>query len=157
MSLKLAFAAVLRALRSREGMTQEDLHATSSRQYFGELEQGKSSITLDKLQVIAPALGLSPATIVALTVAIDEGLDVEQVLQRITEELRAVETSGGLAKARAQIENGELVPRPNGLSINVDLLRSVLECKALGMSQKDTASKLGMSTATVNRYWKRDH
>lgn len=156
MSLKVPFAAVLRVLRSREGLTQEDLHAKSSRQYFGELEQGKSSVTLDKLQALSSAFRLSPATIVALTMAVDADLDVESVLQQIADELRAVEVAGGLTEAKSQIRNGALVSRPTGVSVNRELLDRVLECKAKGMTQKDTAVHLGMSKATVNRYWKRD-
>ena len=156
MSLKVPFAAVLRILRGWKGLTQEGFPEKSSRQYLGGLEQGKSSITVDKLYALSQAMGLSPATILALTMAIEGDQDVEVVLQRIAEELRAFENSGGLAEAKAQIEHGLLVGRPAGIAVNAELLKNVLQCKAKGMTQKETSLELGVSKVTVHRYWKHD-
>lgn len=63
--------------------------------------------------------------------------------------------AGGLSEAKAQIRSGELAAKPAGVPVNAELLRGVLECKAKGMTQNDTAMQLGMSKATAHRYWKR--
>lgn len=59
MSLKKAFAAVLKAMRNSRGLTQKHLSDASSRTYLSELERGQSSLTLDKLQALSQTLGKS--------------------------------------------------------------------------------------------------
>lgn len=54
-------------------------------------------------------------------------------------------TQEGLAKAKA---NGKKLGRPNAVSTE-----RILECKKDGLSQSMAAKKLGISLATVKRYW----
>jgi len=61
------FGQVIRAHRTEAGMTQEalaaacDLHAV----YISMLERGQRHPTLDKVFMIARALGLAPAALIA--------------------------------------------------------------------------------------------
>lgn len=155
MSLKVPLAAVLRALRAAKRLPQEALpDEGSARQYIGDLEHGKSSVTLDKLQKLSDSLGLSPATVVAATMAVKDGGGIEPILARLTEELNALQASGQLTQALAQVVDGKLVDRPRGTTVNADLVAQVLACKAQGMTQAETATELQVNKVTVHRYWK---
>ncbi|RRV10589.1 XRE family transcriptional regulator [Pseudomonas sp. v388] len=155
MSLKVPLAAVLRALRAAKRLPQEALpDEGSARQYIGDLEHGKSSLTLDKLEKLSESLGLSPATVVAATMVVKDGGSIETILARLSEELNAIQASGQLEQALSQVVDGKLVDRPRGTSINADLLAKVLDCKAKGMTQAETASELQVNKVTVHRYWK---
>jgi len=44
MTLKIAFAAVLKAMRAGKGLTQRNLTEVSSRTYVSKLEQAQSSL-----------------------------------------------------------------------------------------------------------------
>lgn len=68
MTLKASFAKVLRALRAKRNISQREFADTTSRTYLSKLEAGKSSITLDKLQQLSDRLGLSPLTLLTLTI-----------------------------------------------------------------------------------------
>jgi len=72
-------------------------------------------------------------------------------------QLDRFEASGGLDQLNSEIEDGELVSRPPlGRQIDLQRLENLLRCKAQGMSQKDTATMLGISKQTVHKLWKRD-
>ena len=82
--------------------------------------------------------------------------EAEDVYRRFVAEDVKLLHSGGLAEAKAQIEHGLLVGRPAGIAVNAELLKNVLQCKAKGMTQKETSLELGVSKVTVHRYWKHD-
>lgn len=76
MTLKCSFANVLRAVRNKK-VTQSDF-ANTSRTYLSKLEQGKSSITLDKLAQISIRLDLNPMTLFILTLSENSGEPVPE-------------------------------------------------------------------------------
>ena len=55
-----ALGDAIRATRSEQGYTQESFarHAGMDRSYFGAIERGEFSITIDMLTTIAAGLGL---------------------------------------------------------------------------------------------------
>ncbi|WJM96190.1 helix-turn-helix domain-containing protein [Pseudomonas defluvii] len=156
MDIKLAFAAALRAMRGTKGLTQEMVARSTSRPYVGRLEKGDSAPTLDKLQALSNALDVSPLTILALTLATQDEQPVSALVSRLKQELAQFEKSGGMEVLQAQIVNGELIPRPTGVPTDTDKLANVLQHKAAGFTQKETADRLGISTSTVHDMWKRD-
>lgn len=60
-SLVRTFARNLRATRLRQGLTQEELadRASLHRTYVGSVERGERNVTLDSLDRIAKALGVT--------------------------------------------------------------------------------------------------
>lgn len=96
MSLKTSFASVLKAVRQKRNVTQNDFADTASRTYLSKLELGKSSITLDKLDQISRRLDLSPLTILALTLSEDAKEPVNALLSRVQAELAALQKDGGM-------------------------------------------------------------
>lgn len=155
MTLKLPFAAVLRSIRSKRGITQESLSEAGSRTYLGALERGESSISLDKLQVLSQTLGISPLTLIALTLTIHDEQPIESIVERLSTELDAFVRTGGLEELKAQIADGVLISRKAGKLVDPQKLMEVHQCKANGLSQKETAVRLGLSTSTVHDLWKR--
>jgi transcriptional regulator with XRE-family HTH domain len=155
MTLKLPFAAVLRAIRSKRGITQESLSEAGSRTYLGALERGESSISLDKLQVLSQTLQLSPLTLIALTLSTLDEQPIGPIVERLSAELEEFERIGGLEELKAQIADGILVSRKAGKLVDTQRLMAVHQCKADGLSQKETAVRLGLSKSTVHDLWKR--
>lgn len=156
MNLKLAIGAVLRTLRSKAKRTRESLADAGSTTYLGRLEDGKSGISVDKLELISDTFGMSPVTVLTLAVATSQAKTIQEVLAQARTELDAFEASGALAELGDQIKDGELVARRPGKPIDHQRLKNVLKCKSEGMSQKLTAETLGISKQTVHKLWSRD-
>lgn len=96
MSLKTSFASVLKALRQKRNVTQNDFADTASRTYLSKLELGKSSITLDKLDQLSRRLDLSALTILTLTLSEDAKEPVNALLSRVQAELADLQKDGGM-------------------------------------------------------------
>lgn len=71
MTLKNAFAAVLKAMRAGKGLTQRNLAEVSSRTYVSKLERAQSSPTLEMITALSGPLRVSPMTLVAITLPAD--------------------------------------------------------------------------------------
>lgn len=156
MTLKLAVAAVLRALREQERRTQESLMGASDRRYVNKLEHGAYNLSLEKLRSICLDIGVSPLTFLTLTLAIADGESVSDVLARAKSELDDFESIGGLHELERQLSDGVLVTRRPGKRPDPQRLKDVLRCKGEGMTQKATAELLGIPKQTVHDLWKRD-
>lgn len=63
MELKQALAQALRSVRTRRGLTQEDLGDVSSRTYISTLERGLKSPTLEKLVELAVRMDVHPLSL----------------------------------------------------------------------------------------------
>lgn len=156
MPLKLAFAAVLRVLRSRKGLSQEGLSEAGTRTYLAQLEMGKSGITLDKLDLLSKALDTSPLTMLALTLAIRQNEPIEFVLSRLTAELSEHQQTGLMEELKAQLQEDALVARKPGKPVDENRLRQVHQHKTEGLTQKQIAEKLGLSKQSVHDLWHRE-
>ncbi|HDS0927193.1 MULTISPECIES: helix-turn-helix domain-containing protein [Pseudomonas] len=100
MSLKSAFASVLRALRTTRNMSQRGFAEVSSRTYLSKLETGKSSITLDKLEQLSQHLDLSPLTLLTLTLSESSGESVGELIRKLESELSSLHQGDGLTGLR---------------------------------------------------------
>ncbi|WP_350297518.1 helix-turn-helix domain-containing protein [Pseudomonas putida] len=103
MTLKTSFANVLRALRSKRNITQRDFADTTSRTYLSKLELGKSSITLDKLEQVSERLGLSPLTLLTLTLSEDSGQPAKDLISKLSAELADLQRDGGLTGLKISV------------------------------------------------------
>jgi len=94
--MRRAFAKALRTTRKNRKLTQEDLAAVSSRTYLSSLERGRQSPTLDKIALLAGALGIHPLTLLTLAcLYFDRRHGIEALLARVRSEieLRELEKS----------------------------------------------------------------
>lgn len=116
MWLKIAFAAVLKAMRSSRGLTQEHLSNASSRTYLSKLERAQSSLTLDKLEAISRTLELSPLTLVAITLGTESRTPLRNLLSRLETELLDLRSSGVLKDLdiafEAEAQKPKMMARP---------------------------------------------
>lgn len=105
MSLKTAFAAVLKAMRGARGLSQKNLAEVSSRTYVSKLERAQSSPTLEMMHTLSPPLKLSPLTLVAITIATETGESIRSLINRIEDEANELARSGVLKQL--QIPEGD--------------------------------------------------
>lgn len=94
MSLKIAFAGVLKAMRAGKGLTQRNLAEVSSRTYVSKLERAQSSPTLEMITALSGTLGVNPLTLVAITLCAESGQSVNALLRRTQEELADLAQAG---------------------------------------------------------------
>lgn len=67
--LQVAFGATIRQLREELGLSQEKLaqRARVSRNFWGSVERGESSVSMDVAERFAKALGLSLSELIHLS------------------------------------------------------------------------------------------
>lgn len=86
MELKSAFGKVLQWMRVKQKLTQEDFATVSSRTYISTLERGRYVPTIEKLDTIAPVLGVHPVTLLVGSYALKENRSVAELLNQIAQE-----------------------------------------------------------------------
>lgn len=150
MSLRYSFAAVLQLLRIRKGLSQAGMSVCVDQRTVSKVELAKSSVSVDTSYALAAALGVSPTTLLALTMASYDKSSPRKTLLASLAEIEAL----GLADA----------PLPTGpqtaTRLNVSEARkrwvAVQELKAAGVSQAEASRQLGFPESTVRRLWRQD-
>lgn len=84
MERKVAFGLALRKTRMDKGLAQEAL--APSQAYVSEVEAGKKSPSIEKVEDLAIALGVHPVTLFARSF-LEEGGDLTDLMRRIQTEL----------------------------------------------------------------------
>lgn len=118
MSLKTAFAAVLKTMRAGKGLTQRNLAEVSSRTYVSKLERGQSSPTLEMIMALSGPLSVNPLTLVAITLSAESGQSVDALLCRTKAELTDLAHDGVLKNLTLSSDDELLPPRPSVKSSN---------------------------------------
>lgn len=88
MELKEAFGVALRQARLEKGLAQEAL--APSQAYVSEVENGRKSPSIEKVDELASVLGIHPVTLFARSYLVDGG-DLTDLLNRVTQELHELE------------------------------------------------------------------
>ncbi|MNG17956.1 hypothetical protein D3C84_1019800 [compost metagenome] len=71
--------------------------------------------------------------------------------------MKKLEALGVLSSLPSHFESNELVTGKAGKRpIPTERVQAVLDCKAEGMTQKQTSLKLGMAASTVHKIWHSD-
>lgn len=153
--LKPALAAVVRAVRGNLGFTQENLAHAASRTYLSKIENAESSPTIDKFVELAEALGMSPLAFMALILSTCNKTPSSTLLAKAAAELEGLQERVSDADIATHLAGFDLVKRPAARPVNLTKLKSVLECKEIGLSKAETARRLGMSRSTVGFLWER--
>lgn len=155
MHLKIALAGTLRALRLNKRIRYEKLSDASAKSKISALERGETSITLEKFDSLAEALGMDPLALLALCMSARLGTPYPDLMKKAQEQLRAFEANGGMELLAEQFADGALIQRTRGKPQNPESLDAVRRLKATGMTQAQIAQELGLSPSLVNRHWKR--
>ncbi|MGF7116476.1 transcriptional regulator with XRE-family HTH domain [Pseudomonas laurylsulfatiphila] len=88
MELKEAFGIALRQARLEKGLAQEAL--APSQAYVSEVENGRKSPSIEKIDELASVLGIHPVTLFARSYLVDGG-DLTDLLKRVTQELHELQ------------------------------------------------------------------
>jgi transcriptional regulator with XRE-family HTH domain len=96
MSLKKAFASVLKAMRATRTLSQKNLAEVSSRTYISKLERGQCSPTLEMITSLSSPLRVSPLTLIALTIGAESGQSIKTLVSRLESELTELASAGVL-------------------------------------------------------------
>lgn len=155
MPMKRAFAVTLRALRKAKGMSQDEFSEAMGRHYTSWLENGNSSVTLDKLIGIAAVLKIEPLVMIALCESVRKGQSIQETMKGALAETDLLDQSGLLEAFQNEVDRAQST---QGLSN--ESRQKVIEVKIeallrTGLDQKDIAKNLDLSTATVSRYCKK--
>ena len=113
MSLKAAFATVLKTMRISRGLTHKDMAVASSRGYMLKLEHGRSSPTVEKLTAIGDAMGLSPLTLFTLTLSVESGQPIDTLVQRLKADVADLEANGALSGLVASSATPICITKPS--------------------------------------------
>lgn len=114
MSLKPAFASVLKAMRGIRGLSQKKLAEVSSRTYISKLERGQCSPTLEMITALSMPLSISPLTLVALTIGRESGQSITSLVSRLEGELTQLASAGVLGDLHIPFES--MRPEKSNLS-----------------------------------------
>ncbi|MFY1664523.1 helix-turn-helix domain-containing protein [Pseudomonas sp. Pseu.R1] len=148
-------AANVRAVRAKRGVTQEGLAEVSVQKAVSQLEQAKVKVSLEKLQLLATALDFDLVALVALCVSLERGENPEDSLKQAAQVLESFRAEGGMDILALHYQTGNLTKRSRGKPANLANLKKVLDLKAEGLSQAETARRLGLTSAAVSRYWRK--
>ncbi|MFJ4452632.1 helix-turn-helix domain-containing protein [Pseudomonas sp. NPDC089392] len=96
MELRSAFGKVLQWMRVKQKLTQEDFATVSSRTYISTLERGRYVPTIEKLDTIAPVLGVHPVTLLVGSYALKENRSVAELLNQISQEAERMDLANAL-------------------------------------------------------------
>jgi len=149
MSLSEAFAVVIRALRQKSGMSQDDL-SLLDRSYLSRVERGKGNVSIEMLLKISKMLDAEPTVLMLLTTSLlsEEATDV--ALGRISGKLETLKETGVIEL----ISSGGR-PRQHGRPSNLaarERLKLAPQLKQKGLSNSEIARELDVSKSTVQRY-----
>lgn len=153
--LREPLAAALRLLRGARGLSQEDFQELIDPRHVHNLEHAKSSVTLDTLENVSTVLTVDPVALLALASSYARGISTEAFVTHLAAELEALKALGVEAGMADEFKDGVIAPRRPGKRTSDEKVVAVLQCKAEGKSQRETARTLDMPTTTVRRIWNR--
>ncbi len=88
MDIKESFGLALQRARKSKEITQEDFSNISSRTYVSTLERGLCSPTVEKVELLAGALGIHSLTLLSMAYLIKSGVsDPTALMDQVRREL----------------------------------------------------------------------
>jgi transcriptional regulator with XRE-family HTH domain len=136
-------------------MSQDEFSEAMGRHYASWLENGKSSVTLDKLKGIASVLNVEPLLLMAMCEAVRKGQSTQEAIEGALVDITLLRENGLLEAFQKEVKQ---VQASSGLTN--DSRKKLTEMKIedllrAGLDQKGIAKNLGLSPATISRYCKR--
>jgi hypothetical protein len=133
-----------------KGMAQSDLAEAADPRHIYKLEHAKSDATLRMVEDIGKTTGFDPLTLLALSISADRSESLAIVLERLQQELSDFEAAGGLVNLATLVELGPVDARRHA---RAQKQAEIQECKAAGLTQRQTAEKLKIAKSTVAGLW----
>lgn len=147
MHLRQAYADTLRLLRARKGLNQSDLASALDASHISRLESARTGVTLDSSESLAQTLKLHPLSLLVMAYAVKEEMTPGDALRVVTDELTAL--------SYLDVKLTDEVPAPQHplLTQGAKTRQAIQALKAQGVKKAEVAGRLGVSGATVRRYW----
>ncbi|EKT4456324.1 helix-turn-helix transcriptional regulator [Pseudomonas putida] len=142
-------------LRRARELKAEDFAERIAPTHVANLENGSVSVSVETLEAVASVLSVQPVTLLTLAAGLRKGISHELVLREVKSEIEKLAAQRLLREFGQEFQDGRLKARPSGAQVSKERLTAVLGCKANGLTQKETALKLGIPTSTVQRYWQK--
>ncbi|MBK3483438.1 helix-turn-helix domain-containing protein [Pseudomonas sp. A1437] len=155
MPLRESLAAVIRLLRISRGLSKDDFQGVVDPKHVFNLENARSGVTLDTLELLASVLKIDPLTLLTVAASLNRGISHEDLLHQLREQGEQLTRLGVSEKWSGEFRDGALRPVEAGRRTPPKKVEAILACRARGMTQKATAEEQGISRATVSRIWQR--
>lgn len=149
MSVRIAFATALKLLRTKRGLTQHELSKNVAQSHVSQIENEKTSPSLDAIVELARVMNLSPVALMALACAAQDGLSAGDVLKIAEKDLQDMAL---LQDSIPLYTEDAAHPR---VAAAAKMREEVQALKEQGFSQAEIAKELGMAKTTVQRHWHR--
>ncbi|WP_248694590.1 helix-turn-helix domain-containing protein [Pseudomonas fulva] len=154
MPTRYTLAAVLRTTRAARGLSQEHLATTVDARHLHRVEHAKSNISLEMLEDISKRLDVDSVALLAAAACYERKESLEEFMTHLWTELSKLREMRVMENLPAQFSNGVLIAAKSGKPPTPpDRIKAILDCKADGLSQKETSVKLGMPYSTVHKFW----
>lgn len=151
-----SLAAVLRTVRAARGLSQEQLVKTLDARHLHNVEHGSTNMTLKMFDGISSHLDVDPLALLAAASSFDRHETFEEFMAYLWSELEKLREMKVMDSVPAQFSNGVLIAAKGGKpATSAEKIRAVLDCKAEGLTQKETSVKLGIPKSTVHKIWHR--
>ncbi|WP_028624651.1 helix-turn-helix domain-containing protein [Pseudomonas sp. Ant30-3] len=93
-AFKPSLSDALRNIRKARGLSQEAFSDVSSRTYLSSLERDLKSPTLNKLAELCEVMDIHPLTLMTMAYAGDSERKINELLERVRQELKDVAGDG---------------------------------------------------------------
>ncbi|MFD2642777.1 helix-turn-helix domain-containing protein [Pseudomonas japonica] len=152
-----SLAAVLRLARASREMSRDQLYAQSKIEprHLQRLENARTGVTLEMLGNIAEALSFDPMALLMVASSYDAQLPMGERHAALKKEIQKLEALGIVADMPKHFSGGKLVGERAGWRLPDNIAQNALLCRDQGLSQSETARKLGIHQTTVGRIWRK--
>lgn len=155
MPLMRPLAAVLRLVRLSRGLSQEELSGAVEARHVHNIENAKSSITLDRLETLAQRLEVDAVALLAYASRMEKGLGAKDYSDLLQSELERLEVLGIKERIHEYYQDGDVVTHKPGRRTDPAKVKAVLAGKTAGKGKREISQELGIAWSTVNDIWKK--
>lgn len=148
-----ALAVVVRAVRRRKGLSQENL-ISIDRSYWGQIERGEVNITIDVLIRLAALLEVEAASLILMATSLQSNEPFREGLKRLNKQLNKIKRDGVDSEMESLSRAGKLPPGRPPRSGAADKAAEANRLNSAGVSVAEISEALGLSKTTVRRYLK---
>jgi len=149
-----ALAVVVRAVRRRKGLSQENL-ISIDRSYWGQIERGEVNITIDVLIRLAALLEVEAASLILMATSLQSNEPFREGLKRLNKQLNKIKRDGVDSEMESLSRAGKLPPGRPPRSGAADKAAEANRLNNEGVSVAEISEALGLSKTTVRRYLKK--
>jgi len=143
-----ALGQVLREVRVAAGLSREGCAQILNRDHLAKVEQGRQAISVLKFSSLCECLGVPQSLVLTAVEARLAGIDLKVYRVQQEQYLYRLMDSGVLSSE----VNHEAIRGVRGKKAEDNRL-AIQALQAKGLAKMEVARRLGLSRATIDRYW----